>query len=453
MQTITEYRRNILRLYEQYSEIRAMTERICAPLQIEDYVVQPVIDVSPPKWHLAHTTWFFETFILKPYASNYKEFHPDFSFLFNSYYENVGKRVMRPNRGNMTRPTVAEVYAYRKYVDEKMQLFIENTTFNKELEALILLGFNHEQQHQELLVTDLKYILGGNPLFPALANEPIKPSNHQALKTNYLEVDEGVYNIGYNGSDFHFDNELGIHKVYLHAFQCQDRLITNGEYLEFMQAGAYQDFNLWFAEAWDWVKTNQIVAPMYWHFISNEPLAMSNEPSSRMGQQEKLKAQSSKLKAQTGEWYYYTLHGLQKIDLYAPVTHVSFYEAEAYSRWRGRRLLTEFEWEVACKMYNPKPEGTFLESQFYAPTARQGNYPQFLGDVWEWTNSSYLPYPYFQKAAGAIGEYNGKFMINQMVLRGGSCATPKSHIRNTYRNFFPTSSRWQFTGIRLGEYI
>jgi ergothioneine biosynthesis protein EgtB len=408
-------------LTQQYLEVRQMTENICAPLQIEDFVVQPVIDVSPPKWHLAHTTWFFETFILKPYSPNYKEFHPDFSFLFNSYYENAGKRVLRPNRGNMTRPTVAEVYAYRKYVDERMLYFLENSVLNKDLEALCLLGFNHEQQHQELLVTDIKYILGGNPLFPALQNAPLlNPSS--SLKTNYLGVEAGVYTIGYEGNRFHFDNELGVHKVYLHAFRCQDRLITNGEYLEFMEAGAYQDFNLWLAEALDWVKTNQVVAPMYWHLIE-------------------------------GEWYYYTLNGLQKVDLYAPVTHVSFYEAEAYSRWRGMRLLTEFEWEVACNLYNPTPKGTFLESQCYAPMARQGDYPQFLGDVWEWTNSSYLPYPFFQKASGAIGEYNGKFMINQMVLRGGSCATPQSHIRHTYRNFFQTNLRWQFTGIRLAEHI
>lgn len=412
----------ITSLVQQYREIRKMSEKICAPLQIEDYVVQPVIDVSPPKWHLAHTTWFFETFLLKPYLPDYQEFHPDFSFLFNSYYENVGKRVMRPNRGNMTRPTVAEVYAYRKYVDEKMEIFFANTHITKELESICWLGFNHEQQHQELLVTDLKYILGGNPLFPALMSEDFAVSPEFDLTENYLEVEEGIYTIGYEGDTFHFDNEKGIHKVFLHAFRCQDRLITNKEYLEFMAAGGYQDVNLWLAEAWDWVKTNQINAPMYWHFIE-------------------------------GEWYHYTLHGLQKVDLYAPVTHVSFYEAEAYARWRGKRLLTEFEWEIACKMYNPKAEGTFLESENYAPKGKNGNYPQFLGDVWEWTNSSYLPYPYFQKAAGAIGEYNGKFMVNQMVLRGGSCATPENHIRNTYRNFFQTNLRWQFTGIRLAEHI
>lgn len=405
---------------DTYKQVRSMTEKICAPLQIEDYVVQPIIDVSPPKWHLAHTTWFFETFVLKPHLPNYTEFHPDFSFLFNSYYENVGKRVMRPNRGNMTRPTVAEVYAYRQYVDENMLLFFEKTTLNKELEAICLLGFNHEQQHQELLLTDIKYILGGNPLFPALQSSSFETSTCD-LTENYLAVAEGIYTVGYEGNDFHFDNEKGVHKVFLHAFRCQDRLITNKEYLEFILAGGYQDVNLWLAEAWDWVKVNGIVAPMYWHLIE-------------------------------GEWYHFTLHGLQKIDLYAPVTHVSFYEAEAYARWRGKRLLTEFEWEVACKMYNPKAEGTFLESQSYAPKTRNGNYPQFLGDVWEWTNSSYLPYPYFTKAAGAIGEYNGKFMINQMVLRGGSCATPQSHVRNTYRNFFQTNLRWQFTGIRLAEH-
>ena len=400
---------------------RSMTETICAPLHIEDYVVQPVIDVSPPKWHLAHTTWFFETFVLKPYSPNYQEYHPDFSFLFNSYYENVGRRVMRPNRGNMTRPSVSEVYGYRKYVDDSMRGFLENQPFTAELEALCLLGFNHEQQHQELLVTDIKMILGGNPLFPALYETPFENPSC-SLTQRYLAVDEGVYSIGHQGEGFCFDNELGVHRVYVHGFQCQDRLITNGEYLAFMDAGGYEDFNIWLAEGWDWVKTQSIQSPLYWHLID-------------------------------GEWYCYTLHGLQKLDLYAPVTHVSFYEAEAYARWRGKRLLTEFEWETACRLYNPKPKGTFLESGRYEPMARQGAYPQFLGDVWEWTNSSYLPYPYFSKAPGAIGEYNGKFMVNQMVLRGGSCATPQNHIRSTYRNFFQTNLRWQFTGIRLAEHI
>jgi len=409
-------------LSEEYKAIRKMTEKICAPLQIEDYVVQPIIDVSPPKWHLAHTTWFFETFLLKPYLPDYEEFHPDFCFLFNSYYENVGKRVMRPNRGNMTRPTVAEVYAYRKYVNEKMELFFANILITKELREVVELGFNHEQQHQELLVTDLKYILGGNPLFPALINDVFIPSSEFDLSENYLEVEEGIYTIGYEGDGFHFDNEKGVHKVFLHAFRCQDRLITNKEYLQFMAAGGYQDVNLWLSEGWDWVKNHQINAPMYWHFIE-------------------------------GEWYHYTLQGLQKVDLYAPVTHVSFYEADAYARWKGKRLLTEFEWEIVCKMYNSKPEGTFLESEHYAPRGKQGNYPQLLGDVWEWTNSNYLPYPYYQKVEGAIGEYNGKFMVNQMVLRGGSCATPQNNIRLTYRNFFQTNIRWQFTGIRLAEYI
>ncbi|MFN0217089.1 MAG: ergothioneine biosynthesis protein EgtB [Saprospiraceae bacterium] len=404
-----------------YKEIRNRTETICASLQAEDYMAQPIIDVSPPKWHLAHTSWFFETFILKPSLPRYKEFHPDFSFFFNSYYNNVGSRVLRPNRGNMTRPTVAEVYAYRKYVDDQMELFFSKVAITKELENICLLGFNHEQQHQELLVTDIKYILGNNPLFPALSNNPLKSTTFD-LTESYLTVDEGIYTIGYQADGFHFDNEKGIHKVFLHSFRCQDRLTTNGEYLEFMKADAYRDFNLWLSDGWEWVNGNQIYAPMYWFEIENE-------------------------------WHNYTLQGMQKIDLYAPVTHISFYEAEAYARWRGKRLLTEFEWEIASNLYNPLAEGTFLEDERYAPAAKKENYPQFLGDVWEWTNSSYLPYPYFTKAAGAIGEYNGKFMIDQMVLRGGSCATPKRHIRPTYRNFFQPRLRWQFTGIRLAEHI
>ncbi|MCU0447989.1 MAG: ergothioneine biosynthesis protein EgtB [Microscillaceae bacterium] len=413
-------------LLAQYKQVRQTSETLCQPLKTEDYVVQPSEFASPPKWNLAHTTWFFENFILIPYWADYQVFSTDYGYFFNSYYESVGKRVLRPQRGNMSRPTTEEVYQYRHYVDEAMQAFMaDDAHFAPELEDLIELGINHEQQHQELLLTDLKYTLGNNPLFPAY-NSTLK-TNHKSLIVNplkYLSVNEGLYTIGYADSGFCFDNERGAHQVFLHTYRVANRLVSNAEYLEFMQAGGYQKFHYWLGAGWDWVKQNQIEAPMYWHLIDNE-------------------------------WFSYTLAGLQKLNLDAPVTHVSFYEAEAFARWAGKRLPTEFEWEVACRKYAPDiaNEANLLEINYLQPQACSPNHFQFWGDCWEWTNSAYLPYPYYQQAAGALGEYNGKFMINQMVLRGGSCVTPSSHIRASYRNFFHAPERWQFTGIRLAEYI
>lgn len=412
-------------LVEDYFAVRNLSVKLCQPLQTEDYVAQPVIDVSPPKWHLGHTTWFFETFILKAYQSDYKEFHPRYNYVFNSYYESVGERVLRIKRGDMTRPTVAEVYAYREYVDQAMKAFLESQTDLSERFLQVLeLGLNHEQQHQELFLTDLKYTFGQNPLHPVYHDGKSTYQKASDLSEKFLKVEAGLYEVGFEGKDFHFDNEEGRHQVYLHAFQFQDRLITNGEYLEFIQSGAYQQFQHWHAEGWDWVKNNQIFAPRYWQEIE-------------------------------GEWYHFSLRGLEKINWEEPVTHISFYEASAYANWRGKRLLTEFEWEVACQQYNPKPPelANFVDDEHFHPIARQGDNLQLWGDVWEWTNSAYLPYPYFKAEEGAIGEYNGKFMVNQMVLRGGSCATSLNHIRMTYRNFFHPYLRWQFTGIRLAEYL
>ncbi|RZK63988.1 MAG: ergothioneine biosynthesis protein EgtB [Pedobacter sp.] len=382
-----------MNLSEEYLLIRKHSEEICEPLQTEDYVVQPIVDVSPPKWHLGHTTWFFETFILKPFSPEYQEFNPDYNYVFNSYYETVGTRVIRTDRGNLSRPSVNEVYQYRAYVDEAMAKLL-SCPVDEKLTELLHLGFNHEQQHQELLLTDIKYILGNNPLFPVY-DINWKDKSLPSSEPQMIAVPEGVYEVGYSGNGFCFDNELSRHKVYLQNFAISTALVTNGEYLDFIEAGGYKNFSLWHAEGWDWVNNNQIVAPMYWSKIDDA-------------------------------WFNYTLNGLQSIDLKAPVTHVSYYEAYAFASWKGLRLPTEFEWEIAAQQLN-------------------------WGARWEWTESAYLPYPGFSKAPGALGEYNGKFMVNQKVLRGASVATPQGHERSTYRNFFHPHLRWQFTGIRLAK--
>jgi ergothioneine biosynthesis protein EgtB len=381
-----------LNIINTYKDIRSNTERICKPLKTEDYVVQVAEFASPAKWHIAHTTWFFETFILLPYAKDYSVFDADFAFLFNSYYNNLGDRVLRTNRGNLTRPTVDEVYAYRNHVDTAMSQFLAGNT-DDEILQLLTLGLNHEQQHQELLLSDIKFMLGQNPLFPAYDADTTMLQQEINTETGFVKVEEGIYEIGYNGKDFCFDNELGRHKVYVHDFEISKSLVTNAEYIAFIESGAYDDFNLWLDEGWSWLQNNQIKAPLYWHKIN-------------------------------GDWHHYTLKGLQKVVPDEVVKHISFYEALAFSEWKGMRLPTEFEWEIASEKFS-------------------------WGQRWEWTNSAYLPYPGFKKAAGAIGEYNGKFMVNQMVLRGASIATAKQHSRSTYRNFFHAEEQWQFTGIRL----
>jgi len=381
-------------LADCYKKVRLRTEQICSPLQTEDYVVQPVVDVSPPKWHIGHVTWFFETFILKPYFMGYQEFNPNYNYVFNSYYETVGNRVIRTDRGNLSRPTVADIYRYRAYVDEAMAKFLCQEP-SAEVKELLILGFNHEEQHQELLLTDIKYILGHNPLFPAYDDSYVSPKISTAESAGFIKMDEGVYEIGYNGEGFCFDNELNRHKVYLNAYEISPNLVTNAEYLDFIGSGGYHDFRHWHAEGWDWVNTHKVEAPLYWHLID-------------------------------GEWHNYTYHGLQPLSLMGPVCHISYFEAYAYASWKGLRLPTEFEWEAAATKFS-------------------------WGKSWEWTESAYLPYPGFAKAPGAIGEYNGKFMVNQKVLRGASEATSPGHSRITYRNFFQTHLRWQFTGIRLAR--
>ena len=408
-------------LTEQYLRVRAHSEAICRGLETEDYVVQPVADVSPPKWHLGHTTWFWETFVLVSNAPNYRIFHDDFSYVFNSYYETVGKRVLRTDRGNLSRPTVAGVYDYRAYVDEHMSRFLDTHDLSSDLHALIEIGLNHEQQHQELLITDIKYILGHNPLLPAIEMPFIEhpPQTPSASVT----VEAGIYTIGYqrNGHDadsFCFDNELEPHKVYLNATILNGNLVTNGEHLAFIEAGGYQNFRYWLADGWAWVQANGIQAPLYWHRVN-------------------------------GAWWNYTFDGLKPVDLDVPVCHVSYYEADAFARWKGQRLPTEFEWEIAA--VDSATESTAAESTAGTPERAANLDGERLnwGSRWEWTNSAYLPYPGFTTAEGAVGEYNGKFMSGQMVLRGASVATPEGHSRPTYRNFFQPDKRWQYTGIRL----
>lgn len=379
-----------MELKDLFIKTRKDSEALCAPLETEDYVVQPNPNVSPPKWHLAHTTWFFEQFVLVKYAENYQEFHPDFGFLFNSYYNNMGERTLRQNRGFMTRPTVAKVYEYRTHVTDAILKLLDNNSIN-EILKLVEIGINHEQQHQELLAYDIKYILGTQPTFPVLGE--IFKLKEATQVQEWLCVSEGVHEIGYQGDGFCFDNELPVHKVYLEAFEISNKLTTNGEYLEFIQDGGYDNFNLWHDEGWHFIQNNHIKYPLYWHFID-------------------------------GAWYHYHFNGLEKLNPKLPVSHMSMYEAYAFAAWKGMRLPSEFEWEIAASQLN-------------------------WGQLWEWTNAAYQPYPGFTQAEGALGEYNGKFMMNQTVLKGASVATPKGHERPTYRNFFHASSRWVFSGIRL----
>ncbi|MDA0194897.1 MAG: ergothioneine biosynthesis protein EgtB [Bacteroidetes bacterium] len=415
----------ISQLLEKYQRVRHQTVSLCKPLKTEDYVVQPVVDVSPPKWHLGHTTWFFEALVLEKYCKSYKICDADYGYMFNSYYESVGERLLRPNRGFMTRPTIEEVYHYRNYVDQQMEAFLHKLTEDDSTVLNVIeIGLHHEQQHQELLVTDIKYILGHNTLFPPYQYYDHNDTLIEIKPAGFLKVEEGTYQIGHQTNDFCYDNELGVHKVFLHSFGIMDRLVINAEYLEFIESGGYGSFEWWLSEGWDWVKNSDIKAPHYWHLINSV-------------------------------WHAYTMGGFKKINPSEPVTHISYFEADAFARWKGWRLPTEIEWEVACKNFSSKssPEANFVEEMHFKPVALSNGNQQFFGDCWEWTNSAYLPYPYFTKEAGALGEYNGKFMINQMVLRGGSCATPRDHIRSTYRNFFHPHLRWQFTGIRLAKHL
>lgn len=380
-----------MNLTDKYTNIRQQTIDFCSHLQPEDYAIQVVKFASPAKWHLAHTTWFFETFILKDQVKDYVEFDPNFNFLFNSYYNNVGSRILQTNRGNMSRPSTDQIFEYRKYVDQQILNYLTDSADKKVLK-LITLGLNHEQQHQELLITDVKYMLGHNPLFPVFNADYNLTKNKNDHNTS-IKINAGIYEISYQGTEFYYDNELGVHKVYIGDFEINNYLVTNGDFIEFMDSGGYLDFNIWLDEGWSWVNEHKINSPMYWHKIDKE-------------------------------WHHYTLAGLQKVNRNDILTHINYYEASAYAEWKGMRLPTEHEWEIAAQKMD-------------------------WGKRWEWTNSAYLPYPRFKKENGAVGEYNGKFMSNKMVLRGASVATSPNHSRPTYRNFFSPTERWQYTGIRL----
>lgn len=417
-------------LFEEFQKVRTLSETLCLPLETEDYVIQSMPDVSPPKWHLAHTSWFFETFILQSFAKNYTCFHPKYNFLFNSYYEAVGERHPRPKRGLLSRPTVDEVMQYRHFVDAGMQRFFEtldDPTFET-VKPLLTLGLHHEQQHQELLLTDIKHILAINPLRPAYKanfHEPAEETTPQVPPLEWIGFSGGVKQIGYAGPDFVFDNETPRHSVVVEDFKLASRLVTNGEFLEFIADGGYCTPTLWLSDGWRVILEQGWDSPLYWERIE-------------------------------GDWWMMTLAGMRRVDPAEPLCHVSFYEADAFARWAGKRLPTEAEWEYAAE--GIIVSGNLLESGKIHPTALSSTPPcspgkpqQLFGDVWEWTQSPYTAYPGYKPAAGALGEYNGKFMCNQLVLRGGSCVTSTSHIRPTYRNFFPAEARWQFTGLRLAE--
>lgn len=410
----------------RYCEIRGVTERLCLPLDTEDCLVQSMPDASPTKWHLGHTSWFFETFVLSNTA-DFRAFHPAFSVLFNSYYVAVGERWPRAHRGQLSRPTLLEVLGYRRSVDERMKKFIGEAS-REDLErasSVIELGMNHEQQHQELILTDVKHAFASNPLRPAYARKDTPqvstPGSPDPL--SWIEFPSGLREIGHAGRSFSFDNEGPRHAAYVNAFAIASRLTTNAEYLRFMDSGGYRRPEFWLSDGWEAKEREQWNAPLYWF---------------REGDR----------------WATYTLNGPQEIAADEPVCHVSHYEADAFARWSGARLPTEEEWEIAAE--NVEISGNFLESRAFHPRpAARSSRPlrQIFGDAWEWTQSAYLPYPGYRPAKGAIGEYNGKFMCNQIVARGGSCCTPASHIRSTYRNFFYPAARWQFFGIRLAREI
>lgn len=410
-------------LRDGFLAVRRLSERLSEPLATEDYVVQSMPDASPTKWHLAHTTWFFETFLLGPHLAGYREFHPGFNYLFNSYYEGVGPRHPRDRRGLLTRPTVAEVWNYRRHVDAAMEELLSRCSEDllEQLAPLVELGLHHEQQHQELLLTDLQHALSCNPLYP----EYLPPRASGAALTQGEErwrIYAGdMREIGHRGDDFAFDNECPRHPLYVGGFALAPHLVTNVEYLAFMTDRGYQRPEFWLSDGWSTVRARGWEAPLYWE---------------RRG----------------SEWWQFTLHGMRPVEEAAPVCHVSFYEADAYARWAGRRLPSEMEWEVAASdvpVSGRLLEECLAEGRLHpAPVAGAAS-TQLFGDVWEWTASPYLGYPGFRPAPGAVGEYNGKFMCNQFVLRGGSCATPPGHVRATYRNFFPPDARWQFTGLRL----
>jgi len=407
----------------RYAAVRAQTERLCEPLDTEDYVVSSMADVSPTKWHLAHTSWFFETFVLGPHSPDYQSPNPKYAFLFNSYYVQAGERHCRAKRGLVTRPTVREVFEYRAHVDAAMHALIDRIAGDQAhpAHALIELGLHHEQQHQELLVTDIKHVFWMNPLRPVY-RERSADAPRPASAARWQSIAGGVHRIGHDGDGFAFDNESPAHRVFLEDFRLASRLVTNAEYLEFIDDRGYSRPELWLSPGLATVQDQRWEAPFYWEHAPEG-------------------------------WTEFTLAGTHAVAPDEPVCHVSYYEADAFARWAGKRLPTEPEWEIAAR--GEPVTGNFVESERFHPApANQSarGLTQLYGDVWQWTQSAYVGYPGFKPAGGAIGEYNGKWMADQWVLRGASCATPQSHARSTYRNFFPSDSRWQFTGIRLADH-
>lgn len=409
-----------------FRAVREMSRHLCEHLDPEDLVPQSMPDASPLKWHLAHTTWFFEIFVLARFDSDHTPYHPQFSYLFNSYYNQIGDRQKRAERGLLTRPTTQEVFAYRAVIDEAVCKLLEQISSEEEGEfkRILEIGLQHEQQHQELVLTDLKHLFAHNALRPAYRMPLEIEANASPGPQGWIDYEEGLYEVGHDGASFAFDNEGPRHKIYLEAFSLGNRLITNGEYLDFIEDGGYSRPEFWLDAGWTTLKEEAWRHPFYWQEGADG-------------------------------WQEFTLSGPRSLGLSEPICHVSYFEADAFSRWAGARLPTEFEWEVACA---PLPnDGNFLETgRFHPgiardPKSNQDQPSQCYGDVWEWTSSPYSAYPGYQTAAGALGEYNGKFMSGQMVLRGGSCATPARHIRATYRNFFAPGARWQFSGLRLAR--
>ena len=411
-----------VRLFEDFLNVRRQSLELCRPLSAEDMMVQSCAEASPAKWHLAHTTWFFETFLLRDFLPGYREFHPDFLWLFNSYYNSVSDQPEKKLRASFSRPPVEAILAYRRHVEEGMERLL-NAPVAHEVESRIVLGLHHEQQHQELLATDIKHALWTNPLRPGYLETPFEPGTDSPGAVQWIDYEGGLVDIGYAGSGFCFDNELPRHPEYLRPFGLGSRLVTCAEYLEFMEDGGYRRPELWLSAGWDTVKAEGWSAPLYW-------------------------------RQSAGEWLTYTMHGEQPLQelLQTPVCHVSYFEADAFAHWANKRLPTEAEWELAAQSLSV--DGNLLESGLLHPRtlASSATSPQqMFGDVWEWTQSPYIGYPGFQAVPGALGEYNGKFMSGQVVLRGGSAVTPSSHIRATYRNFFSPATRWQFSGIRLAN--
>lgn len=410
-------------LLARYESTRGFTEQLCEGLELEDYVVQSMTDVSPTKWHLAHTSWFFETFILRPHSAGYVPLNATYQFLFNSYYVQAGERHCRAQRGYISRPTVRDVFAYRTHVDEHMSELLENADEQTlaHIHDLFELGLNHEQQHQELMLTDIKHVFSVNPMRPVYRN--VAHSRIGSVPAvNWTSFEAGVRYVGHDGNGFAYDNEQPRHREFVEPFELASRLVTNGEYMAFMHAGGYGRAELWLSAGWDAVQQNQWTEPFYWE-------------------------------KRDGKWHAFTLGGMREVDENEPVCHLSYFEADALARWAGARLPSEAEWEIGVAGCE-REDGNFVEAGRFHPAAATGagrGLQQMYGDVWEWTRSQYTPYAGFQSAPGAVGEYNGKFMCNQFVLRGGSCATSVTHIRPTYRNFFAPDVTWQFTGVRLAR--